>query len=171
MPLKTWNAGDVLPAADMNTYVRDGAATLLSICRKSGLQSVQPLTADPIAWDIEDLDTDGAHSTTSNNSRFTPTYSGYFVMQLMVQITATTAGTFRELRVVKNGSGSVFEGFTRIPPVPSNTYATIVTLTSMPFYLNGTGDYVDARFQHDCPIYVDIQAGGTTKCAFWRLRG
>ena len=77
---KTWAAGDVLTAADMNSMVRDNVDFLSEPPRvrlgASGTQSIPDTTNTDVTWDTEIFDTDSMHSGS------------------LATITMTTAGTY-----------------------------------------------------------------------------
>lgn len=78
---RTWVAGEVVTAAYMNSNVRDGGnfflATPIAELRQTVAQSLGSGAPTAILLDTEDVDTDAAHSTVTNTSRYTPQTAGY----------------------------------------------------------------------------------------------
>jgi hypothetical protein len=82
---RTWVAGDVLTAAQLNQDVRDNVSFLANppACRAShnAGQSVANATLTALALNIEIFDTDTMHDTVTNNSRVTFTTAGLYVIE------------------------------------------------------------------------------------------
>jgi hypothetical protein len=109
-------AGQVLKVNSGATAPEWGAAAAGFIgCSvyKSGTQSLANDTVVVVTWDSEYYDTDAIHSTASNTSRFTvPTgLGGKWQIICSLSFAAATAGSYRSLRLRKNGTDiNFFDG-------------------------------------------------------------
>lgn len=105
---RTWTVGELLTAAKMNTDVRDGLNFLISgkpiaILGRNSSQSIPNNAGTAVGWDLETVDRDGAHSTSTNNSRYTAQTAGWYRLQGSVQWTANATG-IREIGFVVNAA-------------------------------------------------------------------
>lgn len=142
MPTKTWSSGNTLTAADMNTYVRDLGVNAACLARADGLQTVVNDTEVKVTYVTEDYDTDAIHNTGSNQSRFTPVYSGYYVLSGFVQLTANAGGSYRQVAVWKNNSAPPYYGLHR-RLAWSTVWDTFLTVVGLPVFCNGSTDYLE----------------------------
>lgn len=115
------------------------------VARQTSAQTVSNNTWTVITLDVEDIDTNGAHSTVSNTSRFTcPTgYDGYYEVSGGVSWASNSTGQ-RWSRLLKNGteidgSGNNIDGNSSNQTL-TDARTVIVSLAA--------GDYVElAGFQ------------------------
>ncbi|MFG3418750.1 hypothetical protein [Micromonospora sp. NPDC048063] len=146
----TWTNGvDALSSTNLHAYLRDPLRFLMNkpICRvrQTVAQSIPSNADTPLTFTTEDIDTDpdaiGGHSTSTNTSRFTARYAGWYRTGGGVAISTAGAGTtgFRGSSWFVNGalvSGSKLY-------FPNNsTAATVLPARSMLVYLN-EGDYIE----------------------------
>jgi hypothetical protein len=171
---KTWVATNILPAASLNTDIRDNTNFLRSAhaCRlyKSANQQVLSGNADVVTFDLEDYDTDTLHDTATNNSRITiPTgFGGYWHFVIHAGVDADTTGHLRfDCSLRKNAAGS-------------STGGTLLQLTSTTGHLNAQDgeattlvpllatDYIEGFFTSNGEARI-LQSGvtGTTLTAFY----
>lgn len=75
---KTWASGDILTAADMNTYVRDNGRWMshhatggAPMCRVYQSTNYAHTSGNAVPYDSEDFDPFAMHDTTTNTSRIT----------------------------------------------------------------------------------------------------
>lgn len=79
---RTWVAGEVVTAAHFNTNIRDVFNYLLAVpileARQIVAQTLATSTGAAITMTAEDVDSSGMHSTSSNTSRATAVYPGWY---------------------------------------------------------------------------------------------
>lgn len=98
-----------------------------------------------LSWDVENYDTDNLHANAPNPSRLTAPESGYYLIQAMVDYSATG---FTDLRLRLNGSTVIANMF---PGVETGApRLTVIT----PYFLS-TSDYVE--------VVTTNTGGGTTQ--------
>lgn len=110
---RTWTASEVVTAANMNLYLRDVDNFLLArpICqaRQATLQSIANTTWTSYTCDAEDVDSSGMHSTSSNTSRLTAVYPGWYLafggLSWAVNATGQRGTRFAVNGTASNGSG------------------------------------------------------------------
>jgi hypothetical protein len=114
---RTWTAGAVHTAAQLNTDIRDNENFLRSAhaCRlyKSATQTVGTGAFDVVTFNTEDYDTDGLHDNVTNNSRITiPTgFGGYWFLIFHADVDADATGHTRfQCTIRKNAAGSSVGG-------------------------------------------------------------
>ncbi|MER7063902.1 hypothetical protein [Streptomyces albidoflavus] len=81
----------------MNTDLRDGLNFLLSgkpiaILGRNSSQSIPNNAGTSVGWDLETVDRDGGHSTSTNNSRYTAQTAGWYRVQGSVQWASNATG-------------------------------------------------------------------------------
>lgn len=92
---KTWASGDVLTAADLNTYVRDNVAFGANPPKCRAFNSADQTIAigGNFTFDSESWDTDTMHSPATNPERITFTTAGLYVITGRVWLNfGSTAG-------------------------------------------------------------------------------
>lgn len=146
--IKTWATSDVLSFPDLNYYIRDLAHTSACIARADGTQKIWHTTLTGVFCQIEDYDPDGMHSTAVNPNMFTPMISGRYVILGFVEFAASSAGTFRQLHVMKNASISTLYGYA-LSTEFSASFATFMPIESVPVSMNGTTDTLQIAASHD----------------------
>lgn len=106
---RTWVVGELVTASFMNTNIRDAGNFLTAVPVFSGRQTVAqsiPNSANTAALiDTEEIDSDNAHSTVTNTSRFTAQTAGWYRYSGGFSLTGNATGT-RNLFIAKN-SGAV----------------------------------------------------------------
>ncbi len=149
---RTWVAGEIVTAAELNSNIRDAGnfflARPMALLRQTVAQSIPNNTNTPITFDTEDLDRDSGHSTSSNTSRYTSPTQGYF-FQTGGGSTAASATGQRGVGWRQNGGG--------VNPVQTFMNTTAAGGWSGPavpeiFFYNGTTDYTE--------LYVFQNSGG-----------
>lgn len=138
----TFTAGAVLTAAQLNTNLRDAINFIIAppyaVLRQTSAQAISSATWTGLTFDVEDLDRDGMHSTTSNTSRATAVTAGYYAIKGALLFTANGTGN-RGLVVQVNGSASNRYGKVQWPGFAGGSAGL---LTSRELYLN-VGDYAE----------------------------
>jgi hypothetical protein len=140
---RTWVTGEIVTAAELNSNVRDAGNFWLSVpvaeLRQTVAQSIANGSVVAITFDAEDVDTDGAHSTVTNTSRFTGQTAGRYRFSGGAAFAANATGyrqTFWRLNsATVNGSGALVPAITGV--------SSEVAARTMTFTLNGTTDFVE----------------------------
>ncbi len=163
--MRTWVAGALVTAADMNSNVRDAGNFLLARplahLRQTAAQSIPNGAVTPILWDTEDLDRDNGHSTVTNTSRYTAQTPGYYWTSYTLPWAASAAGR-RYGRLRTNGTDTSANALSySAQTTPGAALAGGVTGGGVQ-YLNGTTDYIElCAFQDSggaLGLYVGIDA-------------
>lgn len=137
-------ADGIFLSSEANAYIRDPIRFLLNRpvaeLRQSATQSLSNTTWTSITYDVEDLDTDAAHSTSSNTSRFTAPYAGWYQVSGGVEFAVSATGQ-RGVAFAVNG--------TLVNASRVFVSATAATGMSVPartklVFLN-VGDYVEVQ--------------------------
>lgn len=108
---RTWAVGELLTAAKLNTDLRDGLNFLLTppraLLHKSANQSISDSVWTAVTWNSEQYDSDGGHSDSTNNSRYTAQTAGWFEFYAEIMF-GNASGGDRGARFLKNGAGNPF---------------------------------------------------------------
>lgn len=107
-------------------------------------QSLADATWTAIALADESFDTGNFHSTSSNNSRVTPTVAGYYRFTGTGSFESQSTGVGLDVAIRKNGSD--FQGSpVRIPGTSTIAAQQVSVIVSM----NGSSDYVELMMRQD----------------------
>lgn len=93
MTFRVFTAGEVLTAANLMQYVMRSNGRPVGFFTKSGTQSLTNGVDTAITWDTEAFDTDGAHSTVTNNSRYTVATAGKYRVGCNIEWGSSATGT------------------------------------------------------------------------------
>lgn len=93
---------------------------------------------EDIPWNVEDWDTFGIHSTSSNNSRLRPTVAGLYTFQGALGFEGSASGT-RTIYWKKNGNTDLG---TQTQYGPAGAVSAILPARTVTYQMNGTTDYV-----------------------------
>ncbi|MEW2302579.1 hypothetical protein AB0958_21845 [Streptomyces sp. NPDC006655] len=134
--------GGILSASLWNSTVYNGLNFLLSPVAFKGYSTVSQnlassTTSTVLNLDTELIDTDGAHSTTTNTSRFTCQTAGWYYITGSVCFATNSSGT-RTLNIFLNGAG-VVGAANQVAPSASNGTSVL----SSTFVQLNVGDYVE----------------------------
>lgn len=153
----TWTVGELQTAAKLNAYLRDAVSFLLNrpyaLLTRTTNQSVATSTTVDVGWDFEVADSDGAHSTVTNNNRYTAVTAGVFTLmcstpwagnatgarELNFRVNNTT--TYAGNRGVPGASVSFVPAASRMIPLSVGDYVTVAVWQSSGGALN-----VDSTF-------------------------
>lgn len=139
---KTWNVGDVLTAADMNTYVRDNLLSTHNLTKharvhSSGAQSIASAAATALSFNTMDLDTDTMYNAGSP-TRLTCKTAGDYDVYASVQFLANGVG-YRWIELRLNGTTVI--AITYVPQTASaSDDATLTIRRTLALAVN---DYVE----------------------------
>jgi hypothetical protein len=145
---RTWVTAETVTASILNSHVRDNLDFLYNKDRvrvyRSADKSIADSATEYVNWTDEDYDTNGLHSTVSNNARLTAQVDGMYVVTFNASFDSNSTGR-RVISIRKNDSTTDGTGGTRYGSVSSpavtglNTYLSLTTH----IYLSAT-DYVVA---------------------------
>lgn len=105
---------------------------------QTAAQSIPVTTATPLSFTTEDKDDYGFHDPVTNNSRITPTVSGWYRFYGCYFTAAMTTPTARSCHFRKNGAGAIAPG----PRDAGGALTSSKECTAL-IYCNGTTDYVE----------------------------
>ena len=143
----TWtNEGDALDSTNLHAYLRDPLAFLArrpaAMLRQTAAQSIPNGSWTPVTFGVEDLDDDpdavGGHSTSTNTSRYTARYPGWYRVGGGVGI-VSNATSIRGLAVAKNGTRVLGSDVM----VPAGSGASTRIATRAILVALAEGDYVE----------------------------
>lgn len=160
-------AGAVLTASQWNSNNRDPVNWLLAPAilriRQTSAQSIPNNTITAVLFDTEDVDSTGMHSTSSNTSRATAVYPGWYWTGGNVTFAANGTGVRSTSWAIngslQNGSGTDF-------PVGSAATTNQLGASGTLFFLN-VGDYLELRcFQvSGGALNLDVTSSGQSTMA------
>jgi hypothetical protein len=169
---RTWTVGEGLTAAKLNTDLRDGLNFLLAPPRAELYRTVNQAVANSslvaIGFDAEVIDSDGGHSTSTNNSRYTAQTAGWFDCVCQAWWDTTASSSFRSTAAYVNGGSFARRTVGGLASVP--TYSPIAPCVAT-LFLN-VGDYVEFKVLQLSGASVNV-AGGvefTNATYFWRSK-
>lgn len=102
MTFRDFTTGEVLTANNLEQYVMRQNGKPVGHFTKSASQSITTGTPTAVTWDQESFDTDGAHSTVTNSSRYTVQTAGKYRIYADVEWGSSSAGT-RDISIRLNG--------------------------------------------------------------------
>lgn len=106
---RTWVAGEVVTATEMNANVSDVLSFLsnppILRIRQTAAQTITTSTVTYINFDTEDVDSSGMHSNVTNPMNATAVYPGWYWCSGGVGFAANATG-FRQVFWAYNGSSS-----------------------------------------------------------------
>lgn len=140
---RTWATSDVVTAAMLNSNIRDAGQFWVSnrpraLLRQTVAQNLLNNTPTAITYDVEDLDNDGGHSTSSNTSRYVAQTAGWYHVTGLVSYSTNTTGA-RGTRIGVNGS--TVNASQSLAQTSASSAATGILATRLVF-LNAA-DYVE----------------------------
>lgn len=106
---RTWLVGEKITANRLNTEVRDAIDFILRppqcIAYRNGALSLATSTTTVVPLNVEEIDTDGMHSTSTNPSRITIVTPGRYEVVAIASFAANSTG-IRALQVRFNAAGN-----------------------------------------------------------------
>ncbi|NUP48059.1 MAG: hypothetical protein HOW97_12200 [Catenulispora sp.] len=143
-----WNVGDVASSSLLNAQLYNGLTFLLNPPYFFGYQlsaTAQAIASSggtfvTVVLDAELVDTEGGHSTTTNNSRYTCQIAGRYQVDGAVTFAATSTTGFRAAKFLLNGGSTVVGSETMLAASSFDTTAR----ASTDVYLN-VGDYIELQ--------------------------
>ena len=136
--------GQIVDDTDFSGISASGSTKPIGRLVASGTQALADNTDVAITFSVEDFDTHGFHSTSSNTSRVTPTVSGYYRFWGTVYFASQTTPVVSEARLRKNGSSNLAPAWRAVP----STVAFSASFT-LQIDMNGTSDYIEMIGKQD----------------------
>lgn len=140
----SWTVGQVVTAAQLNSNVRDAVNFVITPVLFIGRQSAATQSTTSGSWtsillDLEEIDRDNGHSTTTNTSRYTAQTAGYYQVDGIVAWSSNSTGA-RATKLTVNGANVAGRA------VSWQAAGSLLTASqvSAPVYLN-VGDYVETQ--------------------------
>lgn len=152
---RTWVAGAVLTAAQLNQDIRDNVTFLANppACRvyHNAAQSIANAAETPVAFNSERFDTDSMHDTATNNTRITFNTAGIYVVTFSGQWASDVDG-IRQATIKLNGATHLaFD----VRPALSGTYGFHVSTV----YKFAAASYVEATVFHVAGAALNLNSG------------
>jgi hypothetical protein len=132
---------------------------------QSAAQSIPNTTITAVGMDTTLIDSYNGHSNVTNNSRYTPTVSGWYLFIGSVSYVQNATGN-RLAEFHKNGSGSAVNlGQGAQPTCDTNNLSTVRALAVV--QMNGTSDYVELDAYQTSGGALNTGPSQTGFFAFW----
>ena len=164
---KTWAVGDVLTAADLNTYNRDNAKWLGTDkphCRVRNSANISHTSTgnyQALTFDSERVDVGPMHDTSTNTGRITvPTGGGgFYAIGGCIEFASNTTG--------RRGVQVRLNGLTVIARVEATAIAQDLPLSISTVYQLTAGDYVELMGFQSSGGNLNMQASSAYSPEFW----
>lgn len=166
---KTWAVGDILTAADMNTYVRSNAAWLgtdkpSARAFHSTTQSIASGSYVALAFNSELYDGAGMHSTVSNTGRLTVPAGagGKYSIGGCAELAASPGNPVRRgIQIRVNGATVIARD--EADRNPSNDAPMSISTE----YFLAAGSYVELMVMQNTGVSINALASGGYSPHFW----
>jgi hypothetical protein len=164
---RTWVDGEIPPVDTWNNDIWWPAYFMLQPpmlkVRQTTSQLISSGSWQALAFQIEDVDTDGAHSSASNTRitcRRTGWYSGYYGTSWKLRGDAYDNDGRRLVELRQNGSTVIRRNDSR-PPDTGNL--CVKSLPFGPIYMTADTDYLEVLVYQDSTqnIYTEVGSGDT----------
>ncbi len=123
----------------------------LAILRRAATSAVTNNTA--VAWDTEDTDPLGMHSTSLNPSRITAVVAGWYSLAGYVKTDAINTSAALNVTIVTNGTTIVAQ--TCLTANSSPSLGNAIPVPSLPFYL-AAGEYAEVGMQNNASLNPNL---------------
>lgn len=167
---RTWVAGEVVTAPHFNDNIRDVLLYLLARPifqgRQTSAQSIPDNTVTAVTFNAEDVDSAGGHSTSTNTSRYTAVYPGWYRASPAASFAANATGA-RALEVSRNGT--LINGSGVIVPAMTGGISHRMAGRTIMSFLN-VGDYLETSVFQNSGGALNTAVGGveqSTFCVSW----
>lgn len=164
---RTWNTGDIVTAALLNSNLRDAVNFLLNpplfVGYQAASQDILTTANTPLAIDTNVVDTYNGHSTTSNNSRYYAQVAGWYSVIASVEFDGNATGS-REIFLVAS-SGSLLYTASQVYNAGSAGNVNLNTGT-WPVFLN-VGDWIAADVVQFSGSTINTIAGASGLAVTW----
>jgi len=139
---RIFTAGEVETGAYLNSAVTNMGNFMLgrpiASLRQTSAQSIANSTTTDITWNIEDIDRDNGHSTSSNTERYTAQTAGWYWCVGSIFWAGNATGN-RVTNLAKNGTAFNVGKVRNSSTLNSNDFSQT---SSALIYMNGTTDYI-----------------------------
>lgn len=156
----TWNLAELPTKAMFDSRIRDAinfmVAPPMCVLRTNVTQSLANNAWTPVNWQVEDLDTDGGHSTVSNTSRYTSQTAGWYLLVASILFVATN-NAWREARFRKNSDNTQCFGWNSVQPFTAGHAVNVLITTHM---FLAVGDFVEAMAFQDTGVSLNMSIDG-----------
>lgn len=154
---RTWTDGEVVTAAMLNSNIRDDGQFWVSSrprarLRQTAAQSLSSTIWAAINFDVEDVDNDGGHSTSTNTSRYVAQTAGWFLVGGIGAISASGSGQ-RGTRLAVNGT---VQAGTQTQGNAGSAGGTDMAVGTQLIFLNAT-DYVELQVMQNSGGAINTQ--------------
>lgn len=164
---KTWSVGDVLTAADLNTYNRDNIKWLggdKPHCRVRNSANISHTSSgsyQALTFDTERVDVGPMHDTTTNTGRLTVPSGGggFYAIGGCIEFASNATGR-RGVQVRLNGT-------TVITRIESSAFANDQAVTVGTVYQLAAGDYVELMGLQSSGGNLNMLASSAYSPEFW----
>jgi hypothetical protein len=160
---------DLVSPTDYNTYAAGANTFLTTVPIFVGYQATTQLltnnTVAAISLDMELVDSDGGHSPTVNNSRYTAQVAGWYAVSGVVSF-VSNGSVVRLAYIVKNGTGGTVGAY--VEYTAASAGITSVPLNVQIVQLN-VGDYVELYgFQNSGgSLNTSVTTQSTSSMSVW----
>lgn len=171
---RTWVDGETPTYATIDADISQTLAFLLQppMCRvrQTAAQTLSNAVFTAITFQAEDVDPYNWHSSTTNTTRITPTFPGWYRCWYSIGFNGALGGQSRTGNINKNGANATARRDQR-PPITAGS--TVRSLRSNPFFLpmNGTTDYFEVIAYQDSGasmlLYNTPVHGSEFFCRWW----
>lgn len=165
--VRTWVDKEIPPVDTLNAALYDTWKWLLNPPMVKIRQAATPQSLANGAWTaitygVEDIDTHGFHSTTTNPSRVTPTVPGWYVGSYGCSFAAGTTGR-RIVGLRKNGGVSGGNPQWRTDQkAPTTGNFVCKGIAFGPVWMNGTTDYLEVVAYQTQGVSLNTDAGDSS---------
>jgi hypothetical protein len=148
---RTWIDREIPPYSTVNAEVYGTLAWLLQppMCkvRQTVAQSIPNASFTALTFTVEDFDPYNWHSSTTNTTRITPTFPGWYRGWYGIGFSTATGGLYRAGYLRQNGSTPARSRRDHMP----TTVGQMEVTRGIPFFLrfNGTTDYAEVMAYQD----------------------
>ena len=162
---KTWAAGEVLTAANLNLYLRDNTEMMgasrpaARIVQGTGTTLTSGVGAN-LLFDTESFDVGALHSTSVNTDRMTISTAGLYLFQATVSFPANATG-YRRAVIINQGGGAIAAD-TRSAFGTFNNEVNLVGIDRM-----SPGNWAAVQATQSSGGNLTTVAGFTSFCCFW----
>lgn len=119
-------------------------------------------TTVALTYDTETYDTDNIHNPTSNTSRLTAPYDGYYILGCHVQYNlGGSANTSRLIAIRKDGTTLL----SRFSTTPADTGSSLMFTTTA--YYFAAGEYAEVVTEHGSASNINVLTNNAYSPEFW----
>ena len=157
-------AGDPITASDYAAIKRASMSRMVCKLTQAAAQSMPDNVATALTFGTgsEVVDTDNFHDMVTNNTRITPTVSGWYLFMGAVFLASATTPVSREAYFRQNGATSIPCSWRDVGYGISS--GALIEPTQI--FCNGTTDYVELMMRQDSAGAVNTNVSGQQSSTF-----